>query len=151
MKIQGSAEEIRILKAQIALLRGEILEVVKEKRESVSAKEILAPELEVKEVKSEMSTSEILAQLIFSAGRNEEKDNRLTAKDLKRSEIPARRDSKRHSDRVEWRGMSGPSNLVKAIYQNVNEFNQAQVAKRGTQFTDSPENNGHCEGGMRAV
>jgi hypothetical protein len=85
-----------------------------------------------------------------SALRVETEDDKIRPRDLKQNEIPARRDSRRHSDRVAWRGNSGPRDAVKAIYQAPNDFNMAKVAKPGTKFTDSPVNTTHSNKSFRA-
>jgi hypothetical protein len=85
-----------------------------------------------------------------SALRIETEDDKIRPADLKRSEIPARRDSRRHADRVPWRGSQGSKNAVQAIYQKPNQYNMARVAKPGTRFTDSPENRTHSRGSFRA-
>ncbi len=82
--------------------------------------------------------------------RAETEDDKIRPRDLKQSEIPARRDSKRHSDRVPTRGLTGPRSLIKSIYQAPNQYNEAKVAKPGTQFTDSPENHTHSNKSFRA-
>lgn len=82
--------------------------------------------------------------------RAETEDQTIRPRDLKQSEIPARRSSKRHSDRVRPRGMNGPSDYVRAVYQTPNFYNEAKVAKPGTKFTDSPENRTHSNQSFRA-
>jgi len=82
--------------------------------------------------------------------RAEDEDNTIRPRDLKQSEVPARRASKRHSDRVPTRGMNGPSDYVRAVYQAPNFYNGAKVAKLGTKFTDSPENRTHSYKSFRA-
>jgi hypothetical protein len=85
-----------------------------------------------------------------SALRIETEDDRIRPRDLKTNEIPSRRESKRHSDRVPWRGNTGPRDVIKAVYQVPNEYNMAIVAKPGTRFTDSPENRNHSNKSFRA-
>jgi hypothetical protein len=85
-----------------------------------------------------------------SAIRVDTEDDKVRPRDLKQSEIPARRDSKRHSDRVAWRGSNGTRNFVRAVYQKPNFYNEAKVAKPGTRFTSSPENTTPSYGSFRA-
>lgn len=85
-----------------------------------------------------------------SALRIETEDDKIRPRDLKQNEIPAKRDSKRHADRVPWRGNSGPRNYVQAVYQKPNMYNEAKVAKPGTVFTNSPENRTHSTKSFRA-
>lgn len=84
------------------------------------------------------TTAEILIRAIEIAARNEERENTVTARDLKRSEVPARRDTKPHHNRRPWRGLEGPSNFVKAVYQVSNDYNMAKLAPENTVFTDTP-------------
>jgi len=99
-----------------------------------------------------MDASALQAALfaLDSAIRVETEDVKIRPADLKQSEIPARRDSRRHSDRVAWRGSNGPKDFVRATYQKPNFYNMAIVAKPGTKFTDSPENTTHSNKSFRA-
>lgn len=99
-----------------------------------------------------MDTSALQAALfaLDSAIRIETEDDTIRSRDLKQSEVPAGRVSKRHGDHVAWRGMEGSNDPVRAIYQVPNRYNMARVAKPRTEFTDSPENRSHARGSFRA-
>lgn len=99
-----------------------------------------------------MNASALQAALfaLDSAVQAEESDDKIRPRDLKQSEIPAARVSKRHADRVPWRGMQGTNDSIRAIYQTPNPYNSAKVAKPGTKFTSSPENRTHSNESFRA-
>jgi hypothetical protein len=90
---------------------------------------------------------ELLAEIIFTAAKVEERENAIAARDLKQSEIPAKRECKRKRAHTKvWRGEEYTADPVKAIYQEISPYMMAKVAPKGTKFTDSPENNGSSIG-----